>query len=257
MPEWTVVVPFFNERDALGATLHSLAAQTLPFRLVLVDNGSTDGSAHFAAALVAQLRLDAALIHEPMPGKVSALASGIAAVRTVYVATCDADTWYPPDYLERATALLDGGYGTVHAATAYFMVDKAAPVSNLFRAVHQLAASWLFPFQCHSGGAGQVFLTESLRRVGGFDPARWNYVLEDHEIMGRLSVLGKVQSAYRFCCLPSSRPRNRASVRWTLADRIRYHLTSRLQQPQYFARYLASRLAARGLSSESLRVRES
>ncbi|WP_164176839.1 glycosyltransferase, partial [Streptococcus pneumoniae] len=39
--DWTVVVPFFNERELLAGTIASLARQTVPFRLVLVDNGSS------------------------------------------------------------------------------------------------------------------------------------------------------------------------------------------------------------------------
>ncbi|WP_374390039.1 glycosyltransferase family 2 protein, partial [Sandaracinobacter sp.] len=44
-PRWTIVIPFFNEEQWLPATLESLSAQTLrPFRVVLVDNGSTDST---------------------------------------------------------------------------------------------------------------------------------------------------------------------------------------------------------------------
>ena len=43
-PCWTVVVPFFNEERDLAATLESLAAQTVRFRLVLGGNGSLDSS---------------------------------------------------------------------------------------------------------------------------------------------------------------------------------------------------------------------
>lgn len=40
---WTVIVPFFNERAHLPSCIASLARQDVPFRMVLVDNASTDG----------------------------------------------------------------------------------------------------------------------------------------------------------------------------------------------------------------------
>ena len=49
-PRWTFVIAYYNEADFLPATLAALAAQTVPFRLVLVDNGSTDGSDAIARA---------------------------------------------------------------------------------------------------------------------------------------------------------------------------------------------------------------
>ncbi len=44
MTRWTFVIAYYNEADYLPATLAALAAQSVPFRLVLVDKGSTDGS---------------------------------------------------------------------------------------------------------------------------------------------------------------------------------------------------------------------
>ena len=196
----------------------SLAAQTLPFKLVLVDNGSTDGSAEVAARSVARLGLDAIFIvvTEPVPAQGQRSGDGGSAFvweQGIYVATCDADTWYPPDYLERATDLLDGSHGTVHAAVAYFLNGRGKAFANLSRAVHMLAVSRLLPFQCHSGGAGQVFLTSSLRNVGGFDPFRCKYVLEVHEIIGRISALGRVLAAYGVL-LPAVATRARSPRRY-------------------------------------------
>src|SRR3569623_1489954 len=106
LAEWTVVIPFFYERDVLGETLASLAAQTRSFKLVLVDNGSTDGSAKVAIDACVALGLDWTLLDERRPGKVFALTTGLEAVRSPLIATCDADTWYPPEYLAEAEVLL-------------------------------------------------------------------------------------------------------------------------------------------------------
>ena len=53
-PQWSVVVPYFNEKDYLPATLASLLAQELkPFQVILVDNASTDGSAEVCKKILA------------------------------------------------------------------------------------------------------------------------------------------------------------------------------------------------------------
>ena len=60
-----VVVPFLNERDCLGTFLESMAGQTrLPDRIILVDDGSTDGSGELAHRFAAE---DAAftVLHRP------------------------------------------------------------------------------------------------------------------------------------------------------------------------------------------------
>ncbi|MEJ8629188.1 glycosyltransferase family A protein [Sphingomonas sp. I4] len=100
-------MPFFNEETHLAATLEGLAAQTVRFRLVLVDNGSLDASARIATETCERLGLDHILLHQGKPGKINALHLGLAHVHTLFVATCDADTHYPADYLAQAQALLE------------------------------------------------------------------------------------------------------------------------------------------------------
>ena len=57
MPKLSVVVPIYNVEDYLDECLRSLAAQTFgDFEAVLVDDGSTDGSAEIAERFVAEDR---------------------------------------------------------------------------------------------------------------------------------------------------------------------------------------------------------
>jgi glycosyltransferase involved in cell wall biosynthesis len=250
--DWSVIIPFYNEVDFLADTLTSLAAQTRTFRLILVDNGSTDGSAALAMACCARLGLDATLLSERRPGKVFALATGLARVSTPLVATCDADTWYPATYLAEAEALL-AGPGSV-AAGAFFAGrdDRAA---HRRKALHIRFMPKLLRRQCHTGGAGQVFRTTALRRAGGFDARRWNYVLEDHEIIHRIHREGSMAYGTRFWCAPSPRERDRESIRWTLAERIVYHVVAPIAGDWFFYGFLGRRLDRRRMTSERIRER--
>ncbi|MEO5867306.1 MAG: glycosyltransferase family 2 protein [Sphingomonas sp.] len=250
--DWTVIVPFFNERDFLARTLTSLAAQTARFALILVDNGSTDGSAGVAAELCDDLGLHYQLVTERRPGKVAALTAGLSQVRTRFVATCDADTWYPADYLVQAQALLDKA-GCV-AAGAYFGCPDD-PSARRKTALHAAIMPYILRRQCLTGGAGQAFHTAALRRSGGFCADRWNYVLEDHEIIHRIVGQGRMRYGAKFWCAPAPRERNRDSIRWTLAERVLYHAAASVAGDWFFYSFLARRLRNRRMTSERIRER--
>lgn len=252
-PAWSVLVPFFNERDWLAATLASLAAQTCPVRVVLVDNGSTDGSAALALAQCVRLGLDHRLVTERRPGKVHALTAGLALIDTRFVATCDADTLYPPGYLAAAQRVLEVP-GTVVAGAVF--VAPGADAGARARAGRRIrATARLLRRQCHTGGAGQAFRTGALRAAGGFDAARWNWVLEDHEVIHRVLRHGRMGYAPDLWCCPSPRERDRASIRWTAAERLLYAVTAPVAGDWFFYDFLAARLGRRRLTSERIRER--
>ena len=251
-PDWSVVVPFFNERTLLPKTLESLAAQRVRASLILVDNGSTDGSAGVATATCRRLGLDFVVINEPRPGKIAALAAGLRLVRTIYVATCDADTWYPADYLATAGRVLAQGNVVVGA---YFVAPGASATAHEKAGRRIVRTAALLRGQCHTGGAGQAFRTDVLRRAGGFDAQRWGYVLEDHEIIHQVLKHGTMGYAADLWCVPSARDRDRPSIRWTLAERLLYAAFAPVAGDWFFYRFLGRRLDARRLSSQSIRER--
>ena len=252
-PLWTVLIPFFNERDYLAQTIASLAAQDVPLIMILVDNGSTDGSGDVARAAVKAHGLDALVITETTPGKVAALRTGLGWVRTRYVATCDADTLYPPHYLAEAERLLDQDGCVV--AGAYFVAPGADQAAHDAEARRILSSARVLPRQCHAGGAGQCFAVDALRAVGGFDPAIWNYVLEDHEVIHRTMSRGTMLYSHDLWCTPSPRERDRASIRWTLSERLLYSAMAPWAGSWFFYRFLARRLNRRRLQSVGMRER--
>ena len=255
MPRWSVVVPVFNEKDFLPRTLESLAVQRVAFTLVLVDNGSTDGCIDDARRLIAERGLDARILHEPRPGQVHALKRGIDAADTELVAICDADTWYPPHYLEQAEALFDRAGPDFAAAAAYLLPERPHGLRARLMAVHQLAAARLLPRQNHTSGAAHCFRLSALRAAGGYDARLWPYVLKDHELMHR--VLGQGGQVYHrdLWCISSERRVSRTNVRWTLPERLLYHCTPFARKRRFFDAFLAPRFARRNLGDLCLRQR--
>ncbi|MEL7491440.1 MAG: glycosyltransferase family A protein [Pseudomonadota bacterium] len=253
---WTVVLPFYNEEGFLEETLASLAAQTLPARLILVDNASTDRSPEIAGAFARDHpHLAVTIVLEETPGKASALETGIALVETDFVATADADTFYPPDYLEQANALFEkAGPGGV-ATLAFGTPREGAPGHGPARRKGAMV-SRLMPRQTHSGGYGQSFRTADLKAVGGFSRDLWPYCLMDHEIMHRLTKRGRLLYSADHWCAPSPRRSDRARVRWTLGERLLYHVTPFERRDWFFYKFLKKRFDARGVSELNLRKKE-
>ncbi len=99
-PRFSVVVPAHNEVDVLGRTLGSLRAQDFPgaVEVVVVDNGSVDGTAELARAAGVRVA------QEPVLGVCAARQRGTDLARGQIVVSTDADTVHPPDWLTRIDA---------------------------------------------------------------------------------------------------------------------------------------------------------
>ena len=252
---WSVVLPYYNETAYLPATLASLYGQAFRnFRLILVDNASTDGSGDLARKIAAG-HPDIETIHlqESRPGKIHALQCGLKAVQTPFVAFCDADTYYPPHYLRRADELFAGGDPSVVAVMAMDLPAdvKGAAATRKRRKV--MVVSKLLSRQTHTGGFGQSFRTDILRRAGGFSADIWPFVLEDHEVMQRVFKHGCSVYASDLWCVPSDRRKDRTGVGWTAPEQLLYHLTPFTLKDWFFYSFLKRRFTARALDNTKLR----
>jgi len=94
----TVLVAARNEADRIEETISYIARQDYPGRVevLVVDNGSTDGTRLVAEAYGAATGQPVRCIDEPRPGKSHALNTGLAAVGTELVITLDTDTLLHP-----------------------------------------------------------------------------------------------------------------------------------------------------------------
>jgi hopene-associated glycosyltransferase HpnB len=114
-PSVVAVVPARNEADVIARTVGSLLAQTYPgpFRIVLVDDQSTDGTANEARVLLGADRLTV-LPGAPRPsgwtGKVWAVRQGVtAAGEPDFLWLTDADIAHAPDNLTKLVARAESG----------------------------------------------------------------------------------------------------------------------------------------------------
>jgi cellulose synthase/poly-beta-1,6-N-acetylglucosamine synthase-like glycosyltransferase len=94
----SVVVPAYTERECIADTLGSLLTGDHPIEIVVVDDGSTDGTADIAAA-VRDPRVR--VIRQPNAGKAAALNTGIVHARHELIVMMDGDTVFEPDTVRR------------------------------------------------------------------------------------------------------------------------------------------------------------
>jgi glycosyltransferase involved in cell wall biosynthesis/MoaA/NifB/PqqE/SkfB family radical SAM enzyme len=108
-PRVTVVVPCYNYARYLPDAVESVVAQTFrDWELVIVDDGSTDGSLAIAAELAAAHPDRIRVVAQENAGQPAiARNRGIAEARGEYVLCLDADDRIAPTMLARCVALLD------------------------------------------------------------------------------------------------------------------------------------------------------
>jgi glycosyltransferase involved in cell wall biosynthesis len=251
----SVVIPYYNEAGYLPGTLRCFLAQTrLPDQLILVDNGSTDGTEAVCRGLLQGAPIpEVIFLREDRPGKTHALAAAEPWVKGELLAFADADIAYPPDYLERAGNLFATARpGTVAVMALYLHSAPRGPAAWAYR-IAMPVLSRFFPTKCLTGGGGQVFLAEAFRNAGGFSGSAWDFVLLDHEIMNRLFKLGTSRYHPDFWCKHTNRRGSRKAVRWNVWERFLYLYMPPMLLDWYFYRYLGPRLARRKLSQLNLR----
>ena len=125
--KFSVIIPLYNKAPYIRKALESVLAQTYTdYELIVVDDGSTDGSFAIAKQFIDErLKLIGAenceadthaynlspinykLIRQANSGVSAARNAGVALSSGEYIAFLDADDWWEPTYLERMAQLIE------------------------------------------------------------------------------------------------------------------------------------------------------
>lgn len=163
----TVVIATRNRRGELARTLRHLQELRPAPPVVVVDNGSTDGTAHavreeFSAVTVLALRRNYGAPARNL---------GVLATRTPYVAFSDDDSWWAPEALPRAVQVLDDHprLALVAARTLVGPTGRPDPITPLM-AASPLPRSPDSPGPCVLGflACSAVLRKQAFFEVGGF-----------------------------------------------------------------------------------------
>jgi peptidoglycan/xylan/chitin deacetylase (PgdA/CDA1 family)/GT2 family glycosyltransferase len=89
----SVIVPAYNERECIANTVNSLVASDHPVEIVVVDDGSRDGTADIVESLGLP---QVTVVRQPNGGKPAALNNGVAHARHDLIVMMDGDTVFEP-----------------------------------------------------------------------------------------------------------------------------------------------------------------
>ena len=192
----TALVPVWNRRDLIEHVVRGLRAQTMPVaELLVIDDGSSDGSADAAASLGARtVRM------ETHGGFARAVNRGIRECRTPLLAIVNDDVDLAPDWLEHLVGALtpDAWFATGR------ILQAAAPdrIDATYDEVCRGGTSWRVGHAQPDGPAFQeprairsapmtaaLFRTELFSKVGLLDE-RFESYLEDVDFGLRCAVAG-------------------------------------------------------------------
>lgn len=256
-PRWSVIIPAYNEEAFLEKTAAAIKAQIVSdATLILVNNLSTDGTADVMEEIkAASPERNVIILSDDRPGKVNALETGIAAVETEFVALCDADTFYPPDYLARAEMMLSQS-DHVAGAFAFGVYADDGALRSWYRRNKGALMAALAPRQGHTGGYGQSYRTAALRKAGGYSASVWPFMVADHEIVNRVAKVGAIRYSAEHYCITSDRRGARGNVDWRLHERLLYNFLPHSKQDWFFYSYLKPRFEARRMYNANLRDRD-
>lgn len=109
MRKVSIIIPLYNKEAYIAATLESALRQTYgALEVVVVDDGSTDGSAAVVARRMEGPRGEAVrLVRQENRGLAAARNAAIAAAEGHYVVPLDADDLLEPAYVERCVAHME------------------------------------------------------------------------------------------------------------------------------------------------------
>lgn len=163
----TVIIPAFNRAQLVRRALASVHAQTCaPSEVLVIDDGSSDGTADAARALGAEV-----LRHEANRGAAAARNTGIAAATQPWLALLDSDDEWLPRRLQVLWSLRDGHVLAAGSAIQPSEDGQIPRVLGLpFRrtAILRSPAVLVWPENIIPA-SGVLVRTDVVRAVGGFD----------------------------------------------------------------------------------------
>ncbi len=169
MPVISVIMPVYNPGSRLQAAIDSIRGQTFRgWELLLIDDGSTDGSAAVCDAAAAQDRRIRA-VHQPNAGICAARNCGLAQAAGQYLAFCDDDDRYESDFLANAWALAERY--TADAVRLEYRLTRELPDGGARELPHAVSALTLLQrkdggmaYDAYLRAAGPLFVWNTLYR---------------------------------------------------------------------------------------------
>lgn len=230
-PDVDIVVPARDEAEGIGAALASLLAQDYPGRLrvVMVDDGSTDGTGAIARALgdPRLLVLDGQARPAGWSGKLWAVHQGLAETRAEYVLLTDADILHDP--LHVATLVAKAEQDGLDLVSEMVELHCASLAERLLVPAFVYFFQLLYPFarvndpasRTAAAAGGTVLLRRrALDRIGGIAAVR-GALIDDVALARAVKAGGPIWLGHSRLAR-SVRPYPDAASVWRMVARTAY-----------------------------------
>ena len=135
----SVVIPTYNRRDTLARALDSVFAQTrTPFEVIVVDDGSNDGTSDWVREVYPEVRL----LEQENQGVSAARNYGIREASGTWLAFLDSDdAWFPEKLASQVQALeTSPDHRLCH--TEEIWIRKGRRVNQMKK--HRKSGGWIF-----------------------------------------------------------------------------------------------------------------
>lgn len=160
----TIIIPVRNRKEYIGRTLDSVLSSTvLPTEIIVVDNGSTDGTYEFCEQY-AEGRNNIKLLRETQPGAAAARNCGLQACRTEWVYFFDSDDAFDARFLGAISVMETADYDMLAIPTVMRVggVERVRSFIPSDDPGVQILGSIL-------STQNMVFRTSFIRAIGGWD----------------------------------------------------------------------------------------
>lgn len=217
-PEFSIVVPAYNEEKYIGACLESLLNQDIDrnlFEIIVVDNKSTDKTSQIASKMGAQI------VMETKKGSTNARQAGFNIAKGNIIATTDADSIVPQNWLNFLAKEFESNPKLVGVSGMYDFYD-GSPLLKLLTHLFNYPIFVIFNWY---SGANLAVRKDAFKKVGGF---KTNIpISEDSDLCRRLKKIGQVKRLANFKVKTSAR-RFRKGIIFGVVDYTSTHLVNRI-----------------------------
>lgn len=183
----SLIVPAYNEEKSLAKTLESLCGQTYSdVELIVIDNNSTDKTNSIAKKYTENVRI------ETRKGYMHAVSRGAQESHGDLISFCDADTLYPPQWVEQIVTEFTKNPQAVAVYGSCKTHDASPWMNNLagcFYTLFLIVSRW-----CgldNTSGFNFVIKRDIFFRIGGYDP-NFKKMSPDIELGKRLKKEGPI-----------------------------------------------------------------
>ena len=180
----SVVIPTFNRRQTIGRSIDSVLNQTLfPSEIIVVDDGSTDGTSDYIQSNFPSIRL----LQQSNKGVSSARNMGIRSSNSDWVALLDSDDEWFPKKLEKQVMTLSQNLDIKFCHTEEIWIRNGVRVNQMKK--HQKYGGHIFNKcldMCRISPSSVLFHRSILDDVGYFDKDQ--KVCEDYDLWLRITA---------------------------------------------------------------------